>query len=190
MEPPWNGHTFAVVNEDSIPVPIGLDGGRHRDLAGRRDPAWGRRAVISALSAIVVFALLNGFGQCTSLTVVRSPSATLTVDGPASVRGGLVFTSEIVVSATQPLANARIFLARGWFQGMSVNTIEPAPTAESSDGAWLIVRAGRIRTGHPYHLWLSLQTNPTNVGGHRQDVALYDGNVPVATARRSLFVFP
>ena len=63
--------------------------------------------MISVLSAIVVFALLNGFGQCTSVTVVRSQSATLTVNAPARVRGGLVFTSEIVVTATSALANAR-----------------------------------------------------------------------------------
>jgi hypothetical protein len=142
------------------------------------------------MCAVCVLALLGAFGQCSSATVVRAPSATLSVDSPARVRGGLVVTSEIVVTTTRGLANARIFLGRGWFQGMSVNTIEPSPRAESSDGRWLIFGVGRIRAGHAYRLWLSVQTNPTNVGGHDQDVALYDGRVLVAKAHRSFFVFP
>ena len=177
------------MTDGSIPLPIGLDGTRHRDLTGRRASRW-RRAVMSALCAIAVLALLDTFGQCSSVTVVRSPSATLLVDSPSRVRGGLVLTSEIVVTTTRGLADARVFLGRGWFQGMSVNTIEPSPRTESSDGEWLIFGVGRIRAGHAYHLWLSLQTNPTNVGGHNQDVALYDGRVLVATAHRSFFVFP
>ena len=101
-----------------------------------------------------------------------------------------MFTSEIVITPAVRLRDARVFLARGWFQGMSVNTIEPSPAEETSDGPWVIFSFGPLPPGRDFHLWLSLQTNPTNVGAHSQDVALYDGPTPVATIHRNLFVFP
>jgi hypothetical protein len=137
-----------------------------------------------------MLALFDTFGQCSRTTFERGAAATLSVNGPTRLRGGLIFTSEVVIRPTRTLRNARVFLGRGWFQGMSVNTIEPSPVGEFSAGPWVIFSFGSLQAGRPFHLWLSLQANPTNVGRHEQDVALYDGPVPVATVHRSLFVFP
>ncbi len=142
------------------------------------------------LAAIVALAVFDVFGQCSKTDVQRGASATLAVDAPNRLRGGLVFTSEIVITPSAGLRNARVFLARGWFQGMSVNTIEPSPVGETSAGPWVILSFGPLHPGRSFHLWLSLQTNPTNVGAHDQDVSLYDGPTLVAAIHRNLFVFP
>jgi hypothetical protein len=145
---------------------------------------------VAILAAISILGLFNVFGQCSRTTVDHAATATLSVDGPTRVRGGLVFTSEVVFTAEVPISNARIFLARGWFQGMSVNTIEPSPVTQSSNGPWIVLAFGRMPAHRQFHLWLSLQTNPTNVGSHDQTVALYDGAASIALVHRSLFVFP
>jgi hypothetical protein len=41
-----------------------------------------------------------------------------------------------------------------------------------------------------YKIWISWQTNPTNVGTHAENVALYDGSQRLATVQRDLTVFP
>jgi hypothetical protein len=145
---------------------------------------------VAALAAISLLALFDTFGQCSRTTLEQGATATLSLQAPTRLRGGLVFTPEIVVMPTTDLRNGRIFLGRGWFQGMSVNTIEPSPSGEFSSGPWVILSFGPMQAGRAFHLWLSLQVNPTNVGSHGLDVALYDGPVPIASVHRSLFVFP
>jgi hypothetical protein len=170
--------------------PAGIDGSRHRDLVGLRSSDHWRRIIVGIAGAITMLALLDAFGQCARTTVARASAASLRLDGPSRVRGGLVYTSEIVITPSRTLGDARVWLARGWFEGMSVNTIEPSPTSEASRGPWIVFGLGRLLAGRPYRLWLSLQTNPTTVGRRTQDVRLSDGSTPIIMVRRTLFVFP
>jgi hypothetical protein len=39
-------------------------------------------------------------------------------------------------------------------------------------------------------VWISWQTNPTDLGRHAQNVELYDGGVRLMTVHRTLTVFP
>jgi hypothetical protein len=41
-----------------------------------------------------------------------------------------------------------------------------------------------------FRIWIAWQVNATNVGRHSQDVALYDGDTLLMTARRAISVFP
>ncbi len=170
--------------------PIGISGPRHLLLSGRAGLIWWRRTIVGILALVSLLGLAGIFGQCSSATLASGHGATVSVDSPPRVRGGIVLTSEVIVTTDHTVGDLRIFLARGWFQGMSVNTIEPSPTAESSNGPWVIFGFGRLLAGHQFHLWLSLQTNPTNVGGHTQDVQVWDGSTFLVAAHRSFFVFP
>jgi hypothetical protein len=42
---------------------------------------------------------------------------------PVHVRGGLIFTTEIVITPRQQLQDARLYLDDGWFAGMTVKGI-------------------------------------------------------------------
>src|SRR5205823_2638476 len=78
--------------------PPGIDLERHADLRGRGQHSWWRRAILVVIAAIPVLGLFNVFGQRTQSSRAVSPQASLLVKSPSHLRGGLMFTSEIVVT--------------------------------------------------------------------------------------------
>jgi hypothetical protein len=173
-----------------IEVPVGIERARHRDLSGRNYHVWLRRAVLAAVAAVPVLGLLNVFGQHATPVSYRNPAAALVINSPAHVRGGLVFTTEIVITPRHQLHDARLYLDNGWFEAMALNGIAPQPSTESAQGRWQVWDFGRIPAATAYHVWISWQTNPTNIGRHSQTVALYDGGTLLMTAQHTLTVFP
>jgi hypothetical protein len=73
---------------------------------------------------------------------------------------------------------------------MSLNGVAPQPTAQTARAGWQVWDYGTLPAGTPFDVWISWQTNPTNVGRHAQTVALYDGSRVLMTARRTVIVFP
>jgi hypothetical protein len=170
--------------------PVGIDRTRHQDLTGRRHHVWQRRAALVVIAVIPLLGLLNVFGQRTVSGSAQSPAASMLINSPAHVRGGLVFTAEIVITPRLQLRDARLYLDSGWFAGMTLNGIAPQPSTESAQGRWQVWDFGKIGAGVVYRVWISWQTNPTNTGRHAQDVALYDGGSKLLTVHRTLTVFP
>jgi hypothetical protein len=170
--------------------PVGIDRARHQDLTGRNYHVWVRRGTLAVIAAVPVLALLNVFGQHATPVSYQSPAASLLINSPARVRGGLVFTTEIVITPHQQLQDARLYLDNGWFQAMTLNGIAPQPSTETAQGRWQVWDFGKISPGTAFHVWISWQTNPTNLGQHSQTVALYDGGTPLMTVPRTLTVFP
>ena len=171
-------------------VPVGIDRARHQDLSGRNRHVWWRRAVLVVVAAVPVLGLLNVFGQHAEPVSYSSPAASLLINSPARVRGGLVFTTEIVITPHQQLHDARLYLDNGWFEAMSLNGVAPQPSTEDAQGRWQVWDFGQIPAATAFHVWISWQTNPTNVGRHPQTVALYDGGTYLMTADHALTVFP
>ena len=174
----------------SADSPVGIDRARHQDLSGRNYHVWLRRAVLAVFAAVPVLGLLNVFGQHATPVSYRSPSASLLINSPARVRGGLVFTTEIVITPRRQLHDARLYLDNGWFEAMTLNGIAPQPSTETAQGSWQVWDFGEIPAATAFHVWISWQTNPTNAGEHSQAVALYDGGTLLMTARHTLTVFP
>ena len=170
-------------------APLGLDRAQHLELAGRGRQVWGRRAGLLVVFALVVVALVGVFGQRAVITSASSPRASLTVDSPVHVRGGLVFTTEITIHARSSLHDMQLRLDQGWFEGMIFNGIAPQPSNEDSEDGKVVYDYGSVDPT-TFTIWISWQTNPTNVGTHPQNVALYDGDEELATVQRDLTVFP
>jgi hypothetical protein len=171
-------------------APFGIDRARHQDLAGRGWHVWWRRVVLTAAAVLPVLGLLNVFGQHTEPRTVQSPAAALLIDSPARVRGGLIFTTEIQITPHQPLQDARLYLASGWFKGMTLNGISPQPSAQSAQGSWQVWDFGQLHAGAAFTVFIAWQTDSTNPGRHDQDVALYDGSTQLMIVHRALTVFP
>jgi hypothetical protein len=170
--------------------PVGIDRARHQDLVGRNRHVWWRRAALLVIAAVPVLGLLSVFGQHATSVTYRSPSASLLVNSPPHVRGGLIFTTEIVITPRLPLSDARLYLDNGWFQAMTLNGVAPQPSNESAQGRWQIWDFGKIPATTAFHLWISWQTNPTNLGPHSQAVALYNGGTWLMTVHRTMTVLP
>jgi hypothetical protein len=113
-------------------APVGIDPARHRELSGRDHRVWWRRAVLLVVAAVPVLGLLNVFGQHAEPRNYFGPAASLLIDSPARVRGGLTFTTEIVITPHQQMNDARLYLDNGWFEAMTYNGAAPQPSSETA----------------------------------------------------------
>src|SRR4051812_10572985 len=171
-------------------IPEGIVLKRHRDLARRRGDVWGRRSLLVLIGLVPLLALFNLFGQRPHESVAASPPASLELYAPGRVRGGLLWEARFTVTADRELKDAVLELDKGWLEGMSINTIEPAPVSEGSHDGKLVLELGHVPRGQRYILFMQFQVNPTNVGRRQQDVRLYDGSRLLATIHRRITVFP
>jgi len=156
----------------------------------RRRP-WERYGFVLLLAAVVVAALADVFGQSPTTSTASAGAATLEVQAPERLRGGLYFQVRLTIRARRAVERPTLVLDRGWFEQMSVNSIVPEPAGERSaaDGR-VVLEYGRIAAGATFVGYVYFQVNPTNVGKRRADVELLDGSRLLATVHRTIVVFP
>jgi hypothetical protein len=171
-------------------APEEIDLQRHRELEGRHRSLWYRRAVIGVLLVIVALALANFFGQRPTTSRASSPAASLTLRAPTRLRGGLMYEARFEISATGALNDAHLVLSSGWLEGITINTIEPSVSDETSADGQLSLALGRIPAGHVFVLFMQSQVNPTTVAHRKLDANLFEGGTLVASIHRTLTVFP
>lgn len=149
-----------------------------------------RAVVLGALTALICLGLANVFGERPVADGAVSPSATLGVSAPTAVRGGLFFQGRFTIEARRPLEHATLVLDRGWFEQLSVNTIEPSPVGEVSRGGKLLLDFGAVRAGRTLVVAVQFQVNPAQFGRRSQSVELRDGDRRLLRIHRTLTVFP
>jgi len=171
-------------------TPAGIVLRRHRELQGRKHQVWFRRGLLTLIAVVPALGLANFFGQRPSATEVSAPAATLTLSAPERVRGGLLFEAHFTIQAQSELKSAALVLHPDWLNGMTLNTLEPAPTDETSVNGALRLAFGQIPAGRRFDVFLQYQVNPTAVGERKQWVDLVDGESTVASIKRGLFIFP
>ena len=142
------------------------------------------------LGIFLVLGLANVFGQRPHITTASASGAELSIYGPTHLRSGLYYEARFTVDADSELKEATLVLDRGWMEGMTINTIEPAPVGEASKDGKLSLTLGHVPAGQSHVLFIQSQVNPTNVGHRSQAVALYDGDRLVTTIHRNVTVFP
>lgn len=171
-------------------APSGVKVSRDRDLRGRAHEVWARRALLVLLAVVPILGLLNVFGQHVGTSTASSSAATLEVRSPARLRAGLLYQARVRIVAHSRIANARLVLEGDWLDGITVNTIEPAPRSESSVDGALALDIGPIPAGESWTEFLAFQVNPTTLGNRNGGLALYDGQTKLVAVDRSATVFP
>ena len=163
---------------------------RHRDLEGREHRPWVRWTLLSVLSLFLLLGLLNVFGQRPQTDTASADGVELEVYSPTKLRGGLFFMSRFTVRAEREIKAATLVLDPGWLEGITLNTVEPAPVGEANRDGRLAFDLGRIPAGTKHVFFLHFQVNPTNVGRRPQDVELTDGEQSLLRLDRTVTVFP
>jgi hypothetical protein len=164
----------------------GIDERHHKPT----HPIWVRWALVTCIAALPVLALANVFGQHAATSTASAPAADVRLTAPSRLRGGLVFQVKVTIAAHRPLKELALSFASGWWDSMTVNTITPAPSAESSKDGHVVLEFGELPAGHKDEIWMELQVNPNNVGNRDADVTVLDGEQPLAHIHRSLTIFP
>jgi hypothetical protein len=170
--------------------PEGIVLRRHRDLEGRGWHPWARRGLLALVALVLVLALFDVFGQRPSTSRAEAGPATLSVEAPSAVRGGLLFQARITTEARSELKDATLVLNQAWLNGLTLNTVEPGPLNEASRDGNLSLELGHLRAGAKHVLYLQYQVNPTTVGSRTLRLELRDGETPVTTITRRLRIFP
>jgi hypothetical protein len=163
---------------------------RARELGGRAREVWVRRASLVVVAAIPVLALFNVFGQAPTEATANSSAATLIVSSPTQIRGGLLFEARFTIVAHQELKHTTLVLGRGWAEGMTINTLEPAPSQETSDDGRLSFQLGDIPAGQIFVFFMQFQVNPITVGSRSQPAEVLDGSTRLVSLTRHMTVFP
>jgi hypothetical protein len=170
-------------------LPQFLTKAANRDRSERVELAF-RRSFFGLLGIMIFAALLNVFGQRPTTTLAASSVADLEVFAPEALRGGLYYQGRITVNGREEIRKATLVLDGGWTEQMQINTVEPSPVGEASRDGRLTLDYGHLGAGDKLVVYLQFQVNPTNVGRRSQDVELYDDTTLLATANRTVTVFP
>ena len=170
--------------------PDGIVLKRHRDLQGRDWHPWARRSLVALLAVVILLALFGFVGQHPSTTRAEAATATLSVNSPESVRGGLLYQARFTIAAHRDLKDATLVLSSEWIDGLTVNTIEPGPVSEASRDGDLVLELGHIAAGSSHVLYMDYQVNPTTVGSRTLTVELEDGGQPVTSLTRHQRIWP
>jgi hypothetical protein len=174
----------------AVAVPDGLDEARHVGLGGRGAHPLVRRGLLLLLALLVVAALLDLFGQHPTTSKAAAPFATLEVQSPHTLRGGLIFQTRLTVHARTTIRHPTLVLQHGWFESMSVNSIVPDPVQQSTvDGNVRLVYP-TLLAGHSATTWIYFQVNPTNIARRSENVVLEGGRGQRIVVHRSVVVLP
>ncbi|MBA2385154.1 MAG: hypothetical protein H0V68_10905 [Actinobacteria bacterium] len=170
--------------------PDALTLARHRDLEGSPQHSLVRRLILVSILLLLVLGLANAFGQRPHTDTAAADGVELEVYSPRRLRSGLFFMSRFTIRADRELEQATLVLDPGWLEGMTLNTLAPAPVGEANRDGRLALDLGRVRAGTKHVFFLHFQVNPTNVGRRAQDVELHDGSAPLLHIDRTVTVFP
>jgi hypothetical protein len=169
-------------------LPIGLDRARH--LERGHHSAVPRRVGLAFLTLICLLGLANLFGQLSTVSRVDAAAASLTVDAPLHMRGGVIFTSQVTISAHRKLDDLQVQFSDGWFRGMTYNGIAPQANNENSSADGVTFDYGALDAGQSFPIWISWQVNPTNIGIRSERVTVKDGSTELVSLQRDRWVFP
>ncbi|MGN6371388.1 MAG: hypothetical protein ACTHM1_00105 [Solirubrobacteraceae bacterium] len=171
-------------------LPEGLTSERNRDLSGPLASPLYRRILLCCIAVLPILALLNVFGQHATTSVAHTSAIEVHVRAPSRLRSGLIFQVRVEVRAHRDIKALEAVFDRGWWDGMSINSIVPEPTESSSEEGQVVLHYGKLEADEKFVFWIYAQANPTTVGKRRQDVEIRDNMTPLAHIHRSITIFP
>ncbi|QEC49786.1 hypothetical protein FSW04_20900 [Baekduia soli] len=125
---------------------------------------WARRLVMTLLLVVAVLALADVFGQRASRSAAQGSAASIAVQAPRVLRGGLLFQGRLVLHATRAVAHPRLVLDRGWFEGIQLSSISPDPASEAPRGDRVVLSYPALAAGAQMTIWFQGQVDPTSTG--------------------------
>ena len=147
---------------------------------------WYRRLLLCLIAVLPVLALLNVFGQHPTVSAARPPAADLKITAPARLRSGLIFQVRAQVTAHRTIAKPQLVFSPGWWESMSVNSMEPDPSSQSSRNGSVVLTYASFPPGHTPDRVDLLPGQPHE----RREGALRTSNSTTAPSRLPAFTDP
>lgn len=174
-------------NEQTPKSPDGIGEKHARPVAG-----WRRHA--SPLS-LVVFGLVIALSLVGALGHERDwrghgNGVQLDFHSPETIRSGEMLEVRIGVESDRPISDLVVGVGQSLWEDMTVNTMIPAATEESSADGEFRFSFGELHPGTAFLLKVDLQINPDILGGNDGRVTVYDGENPLVEIPISITVLP
>jgi hypothetical protein len=163
---------------------------RNRDLVGRERRPYVRWAILTVIGLFLLAGLANAFGQQPQTRTVAAGGVELEVYSPEQLRSGLFFMSRFTIRTEREIEAATLVLDPGWLEGITLNTLEPAPVGEANRNGRIALDLGRVPAGTKHVFFLHFQVNPTEIGRRAQDVELHDGETRLLHVDRTVTIYP
>lgn len=122
--------------------------------------------------------------------VAETPRARLALEMPATVRNGEFLETRIAVTAHRPVAHLVLAVEPTLWHQLTINTTIPAAAQESYAAGRFRFDYGRLGAGETLRIKIDGQVNPALFGGTAGEIAVLDGDVPLAGLRHRMRVLP
>jgi hypothetical protein len=148
-------------------------------------------ASILIIGALLVAALLGAFGgQPHPIRKITTPAAAIELQLPEILRNGEFFEMRIMITARRSFADLRLSVDSGYWRDLTINTMVPAPSQETSEKDQYIFSYGPVKSGQKLTLKFDGQINPPMFAGTNGHLKLMDGAQTVSVIPVELRVLP
>jgi len=155
---------------------------------------WHRFVNPVAVLAIAIFlglALFGVFGgQPHPTRVIETPSATITLEFPETLRNGEFFEMRASITAKRSFEDVGFGVSNSYWRDLTINTMIPAPTDEKSEQGRYRLSYGPLKAGDTLTLKFDGQINPPMFAGTEGELYVMDGEVQLAVVPLNLRIFP
>lgn len=157
-------------------------------------PVEGWRRHASPLSLIVfgavVTAALVGLLGHERTWGAAGDGASLEVHMPEVIRNGEFFELRVTVEADRDIGELVVTVDQSLWQDITINTMVPAATEESSEGGLYAFTFAELPDGTTFLFKVDGQVNPDIVGGNSGRIAVRDGERLLAETTVTMGVLP
>jgi len=168
-------------------APDGIEERNQQPIAG-----WRRHASplsLAVFGAVVALGLSGLLGHERDWTA-SADGVDLRIHAPEVIRNGEFLELRVTLESDRRLAAPAIGVGAALWEDMTVNTMIPAATTETSANGQLRFEFEPIEAGAPFLWKVDLQVNPDTVGGNAGTVTIYDGEDRLVSANVSIDVLP
>jgi hypothetical protein len=175
-------------SHDAVPPPQGID------EFNLQRPWWHRHAnpaSIIVIGALLAAALLGTFGgQPHPHRKIATPAADVETEFPEILRNGEFFEMRAAITARRRFEDLRLAVAVPYWRDLTINTMVPAPSEETSENGEYIFGYGEVKAGQTLNLKFDGQINPPMFAGTQGAVRVMDGEETIAVIPVNLRVYP
>lgn len=153
---------------------------------------WRRHASPLSLVVfgVVLLLALTGFLGHERDWEASSDGTSLRVHQPEVIRNGEFLELRIGVDSTDGIGSLAIGIDQALWEDLTVNTMIPAASEESSEDGEFRFTFGQLEAGTPFLLKVDAQINPDFLGGNAGSITVYDGDDALVSATISMDVRP
>ena len=176
-----------MTSESRGTYPDGISDRHVRPVGG-----WLRHASPAGLlvfGVVVVLAFSGLLGRERTWSAAGQ-TASLNVHAPEIIRNGEFFEMRVRIAADETIGELVIGVDEDLWEDMTVNTMIPAATEETSENGEVRFTFAELPAGTTFLFKIDVQVNPDIVLGNQGAVTLYDGSDELATTDLTITVLP